>query len=221
MDEVKAVTTADANWPEQHQLFSDCFQRTSQAVSIDGREFPVPDTPLSQHEETAFSYIPIVLEMTEASACLFQRGSYGAGLALVRPAMEAMLKFLVVIATPLQDAEAIQKQITDRPLKVTKARLESLASRHPEFQALCTTWADAQVWINTFIHGGANQLTSHYITQDTPVSYEASWIETAYRIITPLYMGAVCIWLDRLGTRLEYGRAQAVFSNYQASELSA
>ena len=156
----------------------------------------VPQGPLTrrrdapQRECVASAYTAIVVNHAATVAYAFHSERYASGFALVRPALEALLK-QALLGGYDSDNDG-WKTIADKRIKVTRHSLTELASRPggPDLEPL---WSGLSPWLNDFVHGGRGQLTSNPVNEDGWPAYPGDWFWTAMLIAT-IAMLSTCGW---------------------------
>ena len=155
------------------------YERIFQRYSPGGRLVRLREAP--QREAVAGSYTPIILSHTQTVASAFNAGLYASGFALVRPALEALLK--QVMLGDYEGDDDGWKSIPDRPLRVNRATLRKLAARPGNPDAL-PLWKDLSPVLNDFVHGGRGQLTSNPIDEQGRPQYPAAWFWSSMQVVT-------------------------------------
>lgn len=156
----------------------DRYERLSRHVPH-GRLTRRRDAP--QRDCVASAYTAIILNHTASAALAFDSEQHASGFALIRPAVEALLKQTQLSSYDSNDDE--WKSITDKRIRVTPRSLKEMASRSG-WPDLVPLWSGLAPWLNDFVHGGRGQLTSNPVNGEGWPVYPGDWFWTAMVIAT-------------------------------------
>lgn len=172
--DVAAIESDNRDFPVAKQAILNRYNRIYNQHTPGGRLVRRRSAP--QRELVASAYTPIVLSHAQTVAGAFNSGLYASGLALVRPALEALFKQAMLGEYKLDDDK--WKSIPNREVKVTRAALRDLAERSG-CSVIVPLWRDLAPWLNDFVHGGKGQLTSNPVNDDGWPQYPGSWVWSA------------------------------------------
>ena len=150
---VKDLTTASRDFaPTARDAILDRFARFHDRHGLRG---PLPKRDFSQRKRTACSVVMTIAQTSLAMVGAFRKEWYAPGLALLRPALEALLR---VAALSRRDDKSDWEEIllSKKPFKVTPERL-SAASRDTGLPDLGPLWGEISGPVNDHLHQRASQ----------------------------------------------------------------
>ena len=136
----------------------------------------------SARERTASSYTVVIVEHADIAMMAFGGGHYPPGFALARPALEGLIKQLLV--GEYEDDDDGWQRIVRSQERITPRRLQELAERFPELVHVVPVWRTLGRILNDFVHGGVGQLTSNPIDAVSKPRYPGAWFWSVALVFT-------------------------------------
>ena len=205
---VKNLTTASRDFaPTARDAILDRFARFHDRHSLRG---PLPKHGFSRRKKAACSVAMVIAQTSLAMVGAFRREWYAPGLALLRPALEALLRVAALSRRgDKSDWESIL--FNERRFKVTRKRL-SAASKDTGLPDLGPLWSEISGPVNDHLHQRAGQWLTvigeepeYEVVLSNPVEqwckpvYPASLIWEATRMATWGLVTAYCIAWELIG----------------------
>ena len=136
----------------------------------------------SARERNASSYTVVIVEHADIAMMAFDGGHYPPGFALARPALEGLIKQLLI--GEYADEDDGWRRIVRSQERITPGRLQELAERFPELAHVVPVWKTLGRILNDFVHGGVGQLTSNPIDAVSKPRYPGAWFWSVALVFT-------------------------------------